>query len=470
MPNIQIDIKTSERFKTYFTDWDYSTYLSIGGYGSGKSHNTAGKILLKCLMEKRDAMVVRKTYRSHRESTFKLMKQLLNEWGILETNKNVQQSETKIIAKESPMELRFPAGNTIIFQGLDNTENIKSTHGISIIWVEECSQITERQYEELRLRARTPGLRVYFLLTCNPVSVYNWVYNRFFIKTATKSGVVVKHTILAPDTLYKKKTVVRNGVYYHHSTVDDNPALEQDYIKRLDEIKEFDEELYGVARLGHFGISGTRVLPQFEVATDAVAFKQAVNAIPQIRHFTGVDWGYETSYNAVVQFAVDQEKRIMYIYNEIYQNHVTDDVFAEHPKMKKIKAKHEALERQGIRFNWMKGDSSEPKAIRYYQNQGYYIRACNNRGVQKNKAGSRLENTKKVKRCYKIICSPACPNVIRELEPLAYKEDSKGVIHFDQFETDPHTLSAIWYGWDNYEMSDFKYDTYKKNNSYSSAS
>lgn len=70
--------------------------------------------------------------------------------------------------------------------------------------------------------------------------------------------------------------------------------------------------------------------------------------------------------------------------------------------------------------------------------------------------GSRLQNTKKVKRFKRIICSEACPDVIRELKNLTFAKDKNGKIIEDEFNIDPHTFSAIWYGLDDYEVASLK--------------
>lgn len=70
--------------------------------------------------------------------------------------------------------------------------------------------------------------------------------------------------------------------------------------------------------------------------------------------------------------------------------------------------------------------------------------------------GSRLQYTKKIKRFKKIICSDQCKNIIFELKPLTYKKDKLGNIIEDEFKIDPHTLSAIWYALDDYEVTDLK--------------
>ena len=70
--------------------------------------------------------------------------------------------------------------------------------------------------------------------------------------------------------------------------------------------------------------------------------------------------------------------------------------------------------------------------------------------------GSRAQYTKKIKRFHKIICADTCINTIEELKELTYKEDKDGEIIEDEFNIDPHTLSAIWYALDDYDVSNLK--------------
>lgn len=68
-----------------------------------------------------------------------------------------------------------------------------------------------------------------------------------------------------------------------------------------------------------------------------------------------------------------------------------------------------------------------------------------------------------MKRFYKIVCSDQCPNTIRECKTLTYKKDKQGNTIYDEFNIDPHTFSAMWYGLDDYELIDLKdkKETYK---------
>lgn len=426
----------ADRFANYVFDWDYEKYLLIGGYGSGKSYATAQKIVLKCLQEKRKVLVVREVYDTLKESCFALFKDILESINLLDENKvgwNKKRVRTKVISKESPMEFLFPNGSRIIFKGMDKPEKIKSVHGVSIVWLEECSEIKFTGYEELLGRIREPGVSLHFILTCNPIGMENWVYNQFFVRTDNEGKQKV---IVDEEEFYRRKTLIHKGTYYHHSIPEDNSYLPESYIKRLDDIKEYDETLWRVAKLGRFGASGTRVLPQFEVATDAKIFKSKIGNIPIRYHFFGFDFGFEESYNAVISMAVDDKEKILYIYDEIYRNNITDDNFAMLEKMQKLKHKlkvtYKGFNKQII------ADNEDPKAIQYYRQEGFPIRGCRNKF-----AGSRLSNTRKIKRFRKIICSPRCKNVIRELMFLTYKKDTKGNIIYDEFNIDPHTFNIV---------------------------
>ena len=64
--------EVNPRFENFIFDWAYKTYLLLGGYGSSKSYHIAFKIILKCLKEKRKALVIREVYETIRESCFDL--------------------------------------------------------------------------------------------------------------------------------------------------------------------------------------------------------------------------------------------------------------------------------------------------------------------------------------------------------------------------------------------------------------
>lgn len=430
---MQVTKEVNPRFENFMFDWNYKTYLLFGGYGSSKSYHIAFKLVIKLLEEKRKLLVVREVYETIRESCYDLFIEVLDDMGILAED-NSRKSKTKVIAKNSPMGFIFPNGSRIIFKGLDKPRKLKSINGISIIWIEEASEIKYEAYKELVGRLRHPTKSLHMILSWNPVDESNWTYSHFFIDKEED------RVTMDPEIVYSRKTVVKNGVYYHHSIPEDNKFLPKSYLNELQDIKNYDPDLYRVAWLGRYGVTGMKVLPQLTRMPHEDVVKQ-VQDTPDEFHFTGMDFGFETSYNAVVRMAVDDTNKILYVYDEYYKNRMTDAETAVE------------LEELGYKDELIIADSEDPKAIRYYVLMGFTMRGCRKYN------GSRLGNTRKIKRFKSIVISSKCKNTWKELKDLTYKKDANGNVHYDEFNIDPHTFSAIWYGLDMYDVADVKFQS-----------
>lgn len=444
-----LNVPVNERFASFLTDWDYEEYLLFGGYGSGKSYHIALKIIIKLLEEKRTCLVCRAVFEDIKESCYRLFETILKKLDMLSDAKRMadRYKGGRCYMSVSPMEIRFANGSRIIFRGVNDYGRMKSLEGVSVVWIEECSEIRYNAYLELLGRVREPGITKHFILSCNPVGKENWVYQHYFVRTDNDGK---EHMIQDENEIYRRRTVVNknNGVYYHHSIPDDNTFLDGSYIRRLNRYKTVDPHLWVVARWGRFGTAGTRVLPNFVVATNANDFKQRVRSVSSRFHFFGLDFGFEDSFNALISCCVDDKNKILYIYDEVYVNHITDDRFANRHDVRKVAKRTTNCGKPIV------ADSEEPKTIKYYRQQGFNMRKSFKF------PGSRLQYTKKMKRFHKIVCSPKCKNTIRELKDLTYAKDSRGVVIYDEFNIDPHTFSALWYALDTYEVSDIKeYET-----------
>lgn len=445
---MKITKSVAPAFEDFLFNWDYERYLLVGGYGSGKSYQIAFKIILKLLEEKRKALVIREVFDTIEQSCYDLFCEILDDMGLLTTDPKVlKRIKNRVLALRSPLRFRFPNGSQIIFKGMDKPEKVKSINGVSIVWLEECSEIKYDGYKELLGRIRTPNVSMHFILSCNPVGRENWVYTHFFKHLDDEGNEI---TIVDEEKFYEKHCVIKNGTYYHHSTPDDNPWLPWRYLYRLDDLKNYDYPLYMVARWGRFGAAGTRVLPQFQVAKIPSVFTEQVKRLGIENQYFGFDFGFEESFNAVISMSVDTKKSTLYIWDEIYMNHVTDDVFANQPEMQMLRKRINDINNAGVP-KMLVADNEDPKAIAYYRQCGFKIRGCKNKF-----AGSRLSNTRKIKRFKRIIVSPKCVNTIRELKDLTYKKDPKGNVMYDQFNIDPHSFSAIWYALDTVTVADLK--------------
>lgn len=412
-------VTVNNHFIDFIQDWNYKFYFLVGGYGSSKSYHVATKLLLKLASEKRLALVVREVYDTIRDSCFSLFEEVALRIGIYDHLK----------FKTSPMQVVFPNGSKIIFKGLDNPQKLKSINGVSIVWLEECSECKYEAYKELLGRLRHMQMSNHIICSTNPVGTDNWTYSHFF-KNDENNKIV-----LDDEILYLNRIVKTNNTYYHHSTCEDNAFLPQSYIDELNQMREYDFDLYRVARLGHYGANGEKVLPQFKVLEHDKVMDFA-NKCPSRYIKTGMDFGFVTSYNAVIQMAIDDKNKDLYIFNEYYSKGKTDDEIAK--------------EIEEFKNFIIIADNAEPKSIAYFNRLGYKMKAC------KKFAGSRLANTKKIKRFKNIYCSDKCKHTIKELKNLTYKKDRRGNIVEDEFNIDPHTFSAIWYGLDDYEVADIK--------------
>jgi len=229
---------------------------------------------------------------------------------------------------------------------------LKSIHNVSIVWIEECSELKYDGFKELIGRLRHPNLSLHMILSTNPVSKANWTFKHFF-----------QNVGIDDEVLYKNRTMIVGNTYYHHSLADDNLFLPQSYIEQLEELKTYDLDLYRIARKGRFGVNGVRVLPQFEVKLHEEVMEE-VNKIGRDMRRVGMDFGFETSYNALVRMAIDHNNRYLYIYWEYYKNHMTDDKTAEEiDEFRKTK-------------ELIRADCAEPKTIKYYQQQGFRMKGA----------------------------------------------------------------------------------------------
>lgn len=240
-----IEKEVNPHFEDFIFDWICKFYFLVGGYGSSKSYHVALKLILKLLEEKRTALVVREVYDTIRDSCFSLFEEIITEMEL----------DNRIKCITSPMQIRFPNGSKIIFKGMDKPAKLKSINNVSIIWIEECSEVKYAGFKELLGRLRHPSLKLHMILSTNPVSKNNWCYKHFFMDTKKKIF------ILDDKELYKNRIIIKNNTYYHHSLADDNLFLPKTYIEQLDELKTYDIDLYRIARRGRFGVNGRKVLP-----------------------------------------------------------------------------------------------------------------------------------------------------------------------------------------------------------------
>ena len=103
------------------------------------------RTILRLLSEKGHRfLVVRKVASTLRNSVYKLFHDVVTEWGM-----------TRLFRfSDSYLTLECVNGSEVIFAGLDNVEKMKSIAGITSIWIEEATELTEKDFNQLDLRLR----------------------------------------------------------------------------------------------------------------------------------------------------------------------------------------------------------------------------------------------------------------------------------------------------------------------------
>lgn len=201
-----------------------------GGRGSKKSTTTALNIIYRMMKyPKANTLVIRKTFASHKDSTYAQFK-----WAITQLGVNHLWEYTK-----SPLEITYkPTGQKILFRGMDDPLKITSiTVNVGHLcwaWFEECYEITnEDDFNkiDMSIRGELPeGLFKQITITFNPWNERHWLKKRFFD--------VKDNNILAMTTNYMC-----------------NEFLGKDDIELFEKMKEVSPRRYSIEGLGEWGIA-----------------------------------------------------------------------------------------------------------------------------------------------------------------------------------------------------------------------
>lgn len=210
--------------------FDKHRYLVLkGGGGSGKSIFAGRKVLERAATEPgHRVLVCRKVARSIRKSCFDQLKDQAYTY---------YADQIAFIPKgeNSDMYIRFKNGSVIFFSGLDDTEKLKSIFDITMIWIEEASELQEADFNQLDIRLRTDfPYYLQMIISFNPVSITHWLKRRFFDRKDPRALV-------------------------HESTYKDNRFLTEEAVRTLEAFRDTDEYYYMVYCLGQWGVTGKTV-------------------------------------------------------------------------------------------------------------------------------------------------------------------------------------------------------------------
>lgn len=373
--------ETSKRYRVIF-----------GGSGSGKSHFVAQETLLNMLSNTEyQYLIVRKTGKSIRQSVFQLLMTMISEYDF-EKYFQINKTEMSIVCVN---------GSRLITSGLDDVEKLKSISGINRIWIEEASEITESDLQQLDLRMRGKNTIGYQMtLTFNPISELHWLKKRFFD--------------VGMDEAYVLKT-----------TYKDNKHLDIQYIQRLESLINEDYQYYRIYALGEWGSLGNLIFTNWE--------KTNIDTTHFDNYFNGNDFGFADDPLAFIRVHYDKKNKIIYVTDEIYQTQLHNDEAAE-------------IIKTIVNNEIVTCDSAEPKSIADFKRLG-----LNAKGAKKGK-DSILHGVKWLQG-KKIIVDEKCTNFIKEISGYKWREDKDGNVIPKPIDMNNHLIDALRYALES-EMLD----------------
>lgn len=321
---MEVEIHDEVFNKVYYDHLLDDTPLQIiyGGSSSGKSFFAIGQRPVYDLLNGgRNYLITRQVGRTIRNSVFNEVVKTINSWG-LQKLFNINKSDMVITCEN---------GYQILFCGLDDVEKLKSiTPAKGVITDVVAEEATETEYDAFkqlnkRLRGGNESVSKRITLLFNPITQSHWIYKEFFesIGWADKQSEYKSDDMLILKTTYK-----------------DNKFLTKQDVYKLE--SEKDKYYFDVYTLGNWGVLGKTIFRHKDESDPAPGWY--VKDLSSMRseftnHKHGLDFGYSSDPAALWISHYDRAHKTIYLYDEMYETGLTNDVLAELIKDKLGKTK-----------------------------------------------------------------------------------------------------------------------------------
>lgn len=385
--------------KGYGTFWNWKgRYRAVKGSRASKKSKTTALWYVTNMMKYPDAntLVVRKTYRTLKDSCFTELKWAIHRLGV----------DAFWDVKESPLEMTYkPTGQKIYFRGLDDPLKVTSItvdQGcLCWMWIEEAYEISsEDDFNMLdeSIRGAVPeGSHLFkqITLTFNPWNEHHWLKKRFFDN---------------PDD----ETLALTTNYMCNEWLD---AADR---KVFETMKKQNPRRYRVAGLGDWGIVDGLVYENwkeeaFEIISKAdfldldEAEQKAKNYVfkESVKSAFGLDFGYTNDPAALFVGFIDTKDKKIYVYDEMYAAGLSNERIANN------------VQSMGYGKERIIADSAEPKSIDQLKGLGLKVK-----GAEKGKDS--VNHGIQFIQDYEIIIHPRCVNFLTEISNYTWDKDKLG--------------------------------------------
>lgn len=362
----------------------------MGSAGSAKSYFITQKLIIRALNEKIKILVCRRYGTTLRNTCFSLFKDILTKWKLTEYVK----------IRETDFTIRFPNGSEIIFMGLDEETKLLSLNNIGAIFIEEAYEVPKPIVEQLNLRLRGNTENQQISMAWNPINRNHWLYD--FCEVNPPQSFI-----------------------YLHSTFRDNPFLNAQYIKELEEMYTRNPARARIFCDGLWGVdSEGLVITNWQEKE----FNPMELAAAGLEHRAGMDLGWIDK-SAIIDTLYDRDNHTIYVFNEFYKSGCQLSELAT------------AIKDMNLHRTKVFVDAAEPRSIQFFKNEGIRAEACA-KGKDSVKAGLMFLQDNM------IIVHPKCRNFINELENFSYiKSKQTGEWTEDTTHEWSHAIDACRYAY-----------------------
>ena len=384
-------------------------YVVCKGSRASKKSKTAALWHIVNIMQHpgANALVIRKTERTLRDSCYADLKWAINRLGV----------DSYWKATLSPLELVYlPTKQRIIFRGLDDPLKLTSIStecgSICFVLIEEAYEITKEEdfdFIDESIRGELQdGLWKRITIILNPWSESHWIKKRFFDNP--------DDDVLAMTTTYKI-----------------NEFLDEADIKLFEKMKINNPRRYKTAALGEWGISEGLIYENFiEKWFDINEIKNMTNS----KVCFGLDFGYVNDATALFCGIIFEQEKLLYVFDELYEKNLSNEKIAE------------KIFKMGYSKEKIIADSAEPKSIDRLYDLGI-------RGIKAARKGKdSIINGIDYLQDFKIIIHPICVNFLLEIQNYAWQTDKNGKQINKPIDDFNHLMDAMRYATEDFAKGD----------------
>ena len=397
LPKLRIEPEVT-RIYDETTDSHKRIIINIGGARSSKSYSVAQLFVFRFLTcSKRTQIVTRKTFPALKATAMADILGIMQAWGVYD---RFQHNKTDATIYNPTN------GNLMRFISIEDPTRIRSMTA-NDIWMEEANEFDYLDYLTLKTRASSPitdGLRNQIFFTLNPSDSYGWI-NQKLVNAAKDSADEDKSA---------------GEVEVICSSYKDNPFLDEDYKRTLEDLKHEDETYYKIFTLGVWAQSGSIIYENWDI-------KSLADFPPDFDDvFLGLDFGFNNPSAAIFIGIRDNEAWLREL---IYQSHMTNSDLIERVKQELPAQFPDIL---------LRADGAEPDRIEEFQRAGFRIEAA---PKGKNSIRDGIDFCKRIR---KHVCDESV-NLIKEFRGYKWKEKD-GQILDEPVKYLDHACDAVRYG------------------------